>query len=192
MPEAKIGPVSNCAQTCISPFFRPPTASRSMGDREFVEKWIWAWVLACGIVSVLTVATFCVQPIKVDYPERPILFLSVCYLLLAIGYSQGSAILKKKQNSVLKYKNCNFQISHPIPVISIRLIAGHESLSCDKTREGVAHAVPPGQGSLPCLFSFIFVYFFGMAASLWWVCLCFTWFLAAALKWSKEAITKVL
>ena len=29
-----------------------------------------------------------------------------------------------------------------------------------------------------------------MAASLWWVCLCFTWFLAAALKWSKEAITK--
>ena len=30
-----------------------------------------------------------------------------------------------------------------------------------------------------------------MAASLWWVCLCFTWFLAAALKWSKEAISKV-
>ena len=68
---------------------------------------------------------------------------------------------------------------------------GHEKLSCDVTRDGVAHAVPPGQGGLPCLFSFIFIYFFGMAASLWWVCLCFTWFLAAALKWSKEAISKV-
>ena len=92
MPEAKIGPVANCAQTCVSPFFRPPTASRSMGDREFVEKWIWAWVLACGIVSVLTVSTFMVQPIKVDYPERPILFLSVCYLLLAVGYRKGSTL----------------------------------------------------------------------------------------------------
>ena len=44
-------------------------------------------MVACGCVSVLTVSTFIIQPIKVDYPERPILFLSVCYLLLSIGYS---------------------------------------------------------------------------------------------------------
>ena len=69
-------------------------------------------------------------------------------------------------------------------------MAGHESVSCDKSPDGLLHAVTPGQGGLSCFFSFVFIYFFGMSASLWWVCLCFTWFLAAALKWSKEAITK--
>ena len=122
MPEAKIGEIDNCAQTCVSPFFRSATKTRSMSDRDFVETWIFSWVIACGVVSVITVATFVVQPIKVDYPERPILFLSICYLLLSLGYG-------------------------------IRLIVGHENLSCAQTQEGVLHAVPPGRGSLPCLFS---------------------------------------
>ena len=52
------------------------------------------------------------------------------------------------------------------------------------------HSALPGEGDPVCLFNFLFTYFFWMSASLWWVCLCFTWFLAAGLKWSKEAIQK--
>jgi frizzled 5/8 len=37
---------------------------------------------------------------------------------------------------------------------------------------------------------FLLIYFFGMASSIWWVVLSFTWFLSAALKWGNEAITK--
>jgi hypothetical protein len=32
------------------------------------------------------------------------------------------------------------------------------------------------------------LYFFGMASSVWWVVLTFTWLLAAGFKWGAEAI----
>lgn len=34
----------------------------------------------------------------------------------------------------------------------------------------------------------MFLYFFLMAGSLWWVILTITWFLSAGLKWGQEAI----
>ena len=40
-----------------------------------------------------------------------------------------------------------------------------------------------------CLMVFILSYYFRMASSLWWVILCFTWFLAAGLKWGEEPKT---
>jgi len=39
-----------------------------------------------------------------------------------------------------------------------------------------------------CSVVFAVLYFFGMAASIWWVVLALTWFLAAGLKWGHEAI----
>ena len=39
-----------------------------------------------------------------------------------------------------------------------------------------------------CTISFMILYFFGMASSIWWVVLTLTWFLAAGLKWGHEAI----
>lgn len=39
-----------------------------------------------------------------------------------------------------------------------------------------------------CTMSFMILYFFSMASSIWWVILTLTWFLAAGLKWGHEAI----
>lgn len=47
------------------------------------------------------------------------------------------------------------------------------------------------QGSSVCITVFIMIYFFGMASSVWWVVLAFTWFLAASLKWGSEAIASI-
>lgn len=43
-------------------------------------------------------------------------------------------------------------------------------------------------GPAECTVVFLLIYFFGMASSIWWVVLAFTWFLAAGLKWGQEAI----
>ncbi|KAK4472643.1 hypothetical protein MN116_002693 [Schistosoma mekongi] len=45
-------------------------------------------------------------------------------------------------------------------------------------------------GRASCAAVFLFIYFFSMAASVWWVVLAFTWLLAAGLKWGSEAISK--
>ena len=39
-----------------------------------------------------------------------------------------------------------------------------------------------------CTVTAAFLYYSTMAALVWWVILTFTWFLATAIKWAKEAI----
>ncbi|EFA01325.1 frizzled-2 [Tribolium castaneum] len=65
----------------------------------------------------------------------------------------------------------------------IRVGVGHEEVAC----EGPVIRYS-STGANPCSLVFLLVYFFGMASSIWWVVLSFTWFLAAGLKWGNEAI----
>lgn len=65
----------------------------------------------------------------------------------------------------------------------MRSFVGHEEIACDGAvlRYGT-------RGPGVCITVFVMIYFFGMASSVWWVVLAFTWFLAAGLKWGNEAI----
>lgn len=69
----------------------------------------------------------------------------------------------------------------------IRLVAGHERVACSNNSEQ-QHILYDTTGPALCTLVFLLVYFFGMASSIWWVVLSFTWFLAAGLKWGSEAI----
>ncbi|XP_030765819.1 frizzled-2 [Sitophilus oryzae] len=65
----------------------------------------------------------------------------------------------------------------------IRVGVGHEAVACDGRMIRYS-----SNGTSVCTLVFLLVYFFGMASSIWWVILSFTWFLAAGLKWGNEAI----
>ncbi|EFP00116.1 CRE-CFZ-2 protein [Caenorhabditis remanei] len=67
----------------------------------------------------------------------------------------------------------------------IRYFVGHEEIACDSMR---IKGSDDNSGSL-CFVVFLLTYFFGMAASVWWVILSLTWVLSAASKWSPEAIS---
>ena len=67
----------------------------------------------------------------------------------------------------------------------IRFLAGYKTVACDS--QGLMRYETSGPA--PCTIVFLLIYFFGMASSLWWVVLSFTWFLSAGMKWSTEAIT---
>lgn len=139
------GGIANCAVNCYSPYF-------SEDERTFATFWIGLWSILCCISTSMTVSTFFVDMQRFKYPERPIIFLSVCYFMVSIGYI-------------------------------IRLIVGHEGVACD--RDMVRYETT---GPAVCTVVFLLIYFFGMASSIWWVILSFTWFLAAGLKWGQEAI----
>lgn len=66
----------------------------------------------------------------------------------------------------------------------IRLIVGHERIACDGKvlRYG-------STGPALCTVVFFLTYAGANAASVWWVILTFTWFLAAGIKWGQEAIS---
>ena len=65
----------------------------------------------------------------------------------------------------------------------VRLVAGREMVGCDGDIVRYQSTAP-----VVCTIVFLLIYFFSMAACIWWVILSFTWFLAAGLKWGQEAI----
>ncbi|XP_038643310.1 frizzled-5-like [Scyliorhinus canicula] len=145
--KIKTGQVPNCAIPCYEPHF-------SEDERTFATFWIGLWCILCFISTFTTVSTFLIDMERFKYPERPIIFLSACYLFVSIGYI-------------------------------VRLIAGHANVACNKEYNHIQYETT---GPALCTVVFLLIYFFGMASSIWWVILSFTWFLAAGMKWGNEAI----
>lgn len=55
-------------------------------DTIFTQIWISVWAILCFILTTLTVCTFAIDTHRFKYPERPIIFLSLCYNLYSVGY----------------------------------------------------------------------------------------------------------
>jgi len=155
----------NCAPPCHSPFF---TAE----DREFTELWLAIWAILCCASTSLTFSTFLMDPGRFHYPERPIMFLSLCYLLVSIGYL--------------------IRVSVGHEEVSCQLQRPGQTLSYDNkliSRVGIP-AAGGSEANILCTTVFVLVYFFSMASSVWWVILTFTWFLSAGMKWAQESISR--
>ena len=140
--------VSNCAYSCRSP------ALIRKADQVFMDNWITAWAAGCLFLCAFTALTFLIEMDRFPYPERPIFFLSICQIMVSLGFLQ-------------------------------RVYFGHEAIACDG---GILKAGSITSNS--CLLNFILIYYFGMAASTWWVILSLTWVLAAVPNWSTEWISK--
>lgn len=143
----KIGTVENCAIPCRGAFF-------TREEKYFADIWITMWSVMCFVSTLMTLTTFIIDTERFKYPERPIVFLSLCYFLVAIGYLY-------------------------------RVFLGHDEVGCDGRITKYTSTGPTS-----CTMIFLVTYFFGMASSIWWVILSFTWFLAAGLKWGNESIAK--
>nr|XP_032802826.1 frizzled-9-like [Petromyzon marinus] len=128
----------------------------SGADKRFASVWLAVWSALCFASSAFTVLTFAIDSSRFQYPERPIIFLSMCYCLHSVAFL-------------------------------VRLFAGASSIACDHD-SGSAYIIQAGLESTGCTLVFLLLYYFGMAASVWWVVLTFTWFLAAGIKWGHEAI----
>ncbi|XP_051552091.1 frizzled-9-like [Myxocyprinus asiaticus] len=128
----------------------------SRQDKDFAFIWMVVWSTLCFISTAFTVLTFLLDPQRFKYPERPIIFLSMCYNVYSVAFI-------------------------------IRLVSGAENIACDR-ENGELYIIQEGLESTGCTIVFLFLYYFGMASSIWWVILTLTWFLAAGRKWGHEAI----
>uniref|UniRef100_A0A4W3HAZ5 Frizzled class receptor 10 n=1 Tax=Callorhinchus milii TaxID=7868 RepID=A0A4W3HAZ5_CALMI len=73
---------ASCAPLC-SPAVDVYWAKR---DKQFALVWISVWAVLCFLSSAFTVLTFLIDPQRFKYPERPIIFLSMCYCVYSMGY----------------------------------------------------------------------------------------------------------
>jgi len=159
------GPLTDCASPCVSPFFSKP-------DQEFTELWLSVWSIVCCLSTALTFATFLLDPSRYHYPERSIMYLSLCYFLVSLGFLIRLSVGHKALS-------CALQSPDQSPSPSNLL----------HSRENIP-TLQPDSGEVVCSLVFVLIYMFSMASSLWWVVLTLTWFLSAGLKWAEESISR--
>lgn len=143
--------IDQCAPPCPNMYFKSD-------ELDFAKSFIGIVSIFCLCATLFTFLTFLIDVRRFRYPERPIIYYSVCYSIVSLMYFVG-------------------------------FLLGN-STACNKADEKLelGDTVVLGSKNKACSVVFMFLYFFTMAGTVWWVILTITWFLAAGRKWSCEAI----
>lgn len=83
--SASLGLPPDCALPCRGAHF-------SREEREFAAVWVALWSGLCAASTLMTLTTFLIDSQRFKYPERPIVYLSACYFMVALGYLARLAI----------------------------------------------------------------------------------------------------
>ncbi|XP_060722858.1 frizzled-3a isoform X2 [Tachysurus vachellii] len=145
--------VRDCSPPCPNMYF-------NRHELVFARYFIAVVSIICLSATLFTFLTFLIDMGRFRYPERPIVFYSVCYMMVSLVFFLGFLLEERVA--------CN------------KATAGHFRAS----------TVTQGSHNKACTLLFMTLYFFTMAGSAWWVVLTVTWFLAAVPKWGSEAIEK--
>ncbi|XP_061601258.1 frizzled-3-like [Cololabis saira] len=143
----------DCSAPCPSMFF-------NQQELTFTRYFIGVISIVCLSATLFTFLTFLIDVTRFRYPERPIIFYAVCYVMVSLVFFLGFLL----DDTVA----CN-------------------AVSPSQFR---ASTITQGSHNKACTLFFMVLYFFTMAGSVWWVILTITWFLAAVPKWGSEAIEK--
>ncbi|KAG5277122.1 hypothetical protein AALO_G00113760 [Alosa alosa] len=145
------------AQDCSAPC---PSMHFHRDELLFARYFVGVVSIVCLSATLFTFLTFLIDMARFRYPERPIVFYAVCYMMVALIYFLGFLLEDRVA--------CN-------PASPGRFRAA---------------TVTQGSHNKACTLLFMGLYFFTMAGGAWWVVLTLTWFLAAVPKWGSEAIEK--
>ncbi|CAF1586947.1 unnamed protein product [Adineta ricciae] len=151
--EDEYSTVKKCLPPCRSAYF---SDSQSI---SIMNIWLTILSIMCAISCTFVLLTFFLDMTRFKYPQRPVIFLSLCYFFISCGY-----LIRL----ILGHENVACRSDNKIEISYTQLVRV--------------------SGPSSCAFVFVLTYFFGMASSIWWVILTLTWFLAAGFKWSSEAI----
>ena len=155
----------NCGAPCDGVLF-------DREQRHAIRVWNGVWSSLCVLSTLFTLLTFLIDRQRFKYPERPIVFLSLCYLGIGLVYLVGA------------FSGDRIACNKPFPVPPV----ANEHRASILSNVQMVETVTQGNKKEVCTFLFMSLYFCTIANSIWWVILTFTWFLAAGLKWGTEAI----
>ncbi|XP_067097343.1 frizzled-3a [Osmerus mordax] len=145
--------VRDCSPPCPNMYFQRE-------ELAFARYFIGVVSIVCLSATLFTFLTFLIDVSRFRYPERPIIFYAVCYMMVSLVFFLGFLLEDRV--------SCNAAIPGRFR----------------------ASTVTQGSHNKACTLLFMVLYFFTMAGSVWWVILTITWFLAAVPKWGSEAIEK--
>uniref|UniRef100_A0A6Q2XIB0 Frizzled-3 n=1 Tax=Esox lucius TaxID=8010 RepID=A0A6Q2XIB0_ESOLU len=143
----------DCSPPCPNMYFQRPELS-------FARYFIGVVSIVCLSATLFTFLTFLIDVTRFRYPERPIIFYAVCYMMVSLVFFLGF------------------------------LLEDRVACNASSPAQYRAATITQGSHNKVCTLFFMVLYFFTMSGSVWWVILTITWFLAAVPKWGSEAIEK--
>jgi frizzled 5/8 len=84
--HSSFGGLENCGQHRGSSCDMVEFFDDHSEKKAFTHYWLLTWSIICFFSSLCTALTFMLQPSRFKYPEKPIIFLSICYLFVSFGY----------------------------------------------------------------------------------------------------------
>lgn len=134
---------------------------------QIVRYWTGFWSIVCLCTSAFTFLTFIIDSKRFQYPEKQIIFLSLCYIFIGLIYFIG--FLTKDQIA------CS-------PLVS--------SLAGDYNLEMIKSVTQGSNDNAYCTLMAMTLYYFTMASAIWFVLLTISWYVQTGPKWSCEGIEK--
>ena len=120
-----------CARACSA------DVAFSQEHKQFAEKWVAFLAIPCLASTLFTVVTFLLDSAHFRYPERAIVFLSLCYSLTSAGHVLRLAAGREAVS-------CEIEAQYNVPVL-----------------------IQQGLGNAHCVIMFVLIYYFGTASALW-------------------------
>uniref|UniRef100_A0A182K6V0 Frizzled receptor 3 n=1 Tax=Anopheles christyi TaxID=43041 RepID=A0A182K6V0_9DIPT len=150
----------------------------SQRQKELVELWTLVLSAVCFIFTLTSLVSFWAKASKLEYPDRPILFMTLCYNLLGLCYLERTILHSPR-----------------------RLEAAVELMLLDTPGGGVTGPVATGPSATSasrsdcsitsqCLAYYILKHYLLLSASTWWLIFGLCWYLSTAKQWSCEALER--
>ncbi|KAH8281252.1 hypothetical protein KR018_002483, partial [Drosophila ironensis] len=135
-------------------------AFHTTAQKKLTESLILGLSAVCFVLTLFALVTFWAEPTRFGYPERPVLFLCLCYNLFSVCYLER-----------IVFHNQARSLAAQLPQEVARLRQG-----CLLTP--------------PCLASYITTSYLSLCAASWWLIFALCFYLSSHKKWSSEALEK--
>lgn len=142
-------------------------------QKNIAELWILALSAICFILTLFSLVTFWAEPMRFGYPERPVLYLALCYNLLSVCYLERVIFHTKERTT---------------PFASFDMQQQQQPNDDNVVMSMCTNG--SGGGVSPCIASYIVTGYLTLAAAMWWLIFAICWWLSTEKQWSSEALEK--
>ncbi|XP_053678215.1 frizzled-3 [Anopheles nili] len=156
----------------------------SQRQKELVESWTLVLSAVCFIFTLTSLVSFWARAVKLEYPDRPILFMTLCYNLLGVCYLERTILHSPRRLEAAAAAELLLLDTSGSPVGSASVAAAAAAAANNPAVRSDCSITSQ------CLAYYILKHYLLLSAHTWWLIFGLCWYLSTAKQWSCEALER--